>query len=84
MRGAKDSPKIAKTNGAVITISDNGKGIPDEFSDKLFEPFSQPKMQAVVLVLVYTIQRFSWKIIMDELPTNRKSERVRLFTCFCL
>ena len=43
MRGAKDSPKIAKTNGAVITISDNGKGIPDEFSDKLFEPFFTTK-----------------------------------------
>ena len=35
--------KVAKQRGALLSISDNGCGIPDEFKEKIFDPFFTTK-----------------------------------------
>lgn len=43
MKGATGGPHLAKTNGAEISLSDNGQGIAHEHADKIFEPFFTTK-----------------------------------------
>ena len=43
MKGAPGGPHLAKTNGAEISLSDNGQGIAHEHADKIFEPFFTTK-----------------------------------------
>jgi len=43
MNGASGEVRTAPVNGAEISLSDNGKGIPEDVEEKLFDPFFTTK-----------------------------------------
>ena len=43
MKGAEGEKKIAPSEGAELALSDNGKGIPPELEENLFDPFITSK-----------------------------------------
>ena len=47
MKGASKGPYLANVNGAEISLTDNGKGIPENISKKLFEPFFTTKESSI-------------------------------------
>jgi len=44
MKGAKGKKRFAPVDGAELSLTDNGKGIPDEIQEKLFDPFFTTKL----------------------------------------